>query len=653
MDVNHKKITDRQIGVETLLFSFRTLYVLLMLLVFVWVGFSITHYYQTRRLIHSLFARETQEMGSLLAVSERAMSRIASRLESEQADRLLAVGFWLRDLEMHHSLTDDDLDQAVESTRIFNLVVFDANGRRELGFRGGAPRWAGGGGRGQFHAPAVEQFLQKNVPYAIEGLHPSGGFGGDRFSVLVRRRNGGAIMINIDAQAQEELINQFGPTALIAEFVAKPNIRYALRMKQGRVEEQYGDKSRNANDSAFQVELPLSETENEILVIGFDDQPLVENNRILLHRMFLSIGVACSLGLFIFAGSRLHKRYLQQSLVLRRLKSYHRTVLDTMQEAVIAWDERSRLTFWNPKAEKLFTELARRPALEYVPDSIVAICDGAPLFSPQQVIEFQEDDREIRRYRAEVVVIADPLSTRVLFLSDVTDVENSIREHDRREHVEALAKVASGVAHEVRNPLNTIDMSIQTLCMEPSTLHPNDKAVLESLREEIQRINAMVEHFLAYGRPPQPFFSEIDLNILVNDAAAFIKPSLQEKNLRLSSDLFSSACVQADAQQVKQALLNVVLNAIDASSEGMEILIQTEDREPFIVCRCRDYGIGMTPQQIQTIFDPYVTSKPKGTGLGMSIVKRIMDSHGGEIKIQSSPGEGTTIELLFSKSFRL
>ncbi len=245
----------------------------------------------------------------------------------------------------------------------------------------------------------------------------------------------------------------------------------------------------------------------------------------------------------------------------------------------------------------------------------------------------------------EETYIPEPMPTRVLFLTDVTDVENATREQDRREYWETLAQIASGVAHEVRNPLNAIDMTIQTICMEPSTLNAGDRETLESVRGEIRRINAMVEHFLAYGRPRPPVFAEMDLNAVARDVAQFLAPLLQEKNLRITLEAAPLPGIQADAQQIKQALLNIALNAIDASPPGTELSFQTSIAEDGVFFRCRDHGQGMTPDQVQKIFDPYVTFKPGGTGLGLSIVKRILDSHGGTIQITSQPEAGTTVTL--------
>ena len=124
--------------------SFRAVAILVTILVSSWIGFSVAHYYQTKRQIRDLFAQEAREMATALALGERAMAKITNRLEEEQAERLLAIGFWLRDLEKNNELTLDDLKKIEETTNIFNAVIFDSEGKREIGLRGGSPSWGGG-----------------------------------------------------------------------------------------------------------------------------------------------------------------------------------------------------------------------------------------------------------------------------------------------------------------------------------------------------------------------------------------------------------------------------------------------------------------------------------------------------------------------------
>ncbi|HQH73926.1 MAG TPA: ATP-binding protein, partial [bacterium] len=431
--------------------------------------------------------------------------------------------------------------------------------------------------------------------------------------------------------------------AWLSEFARQPDVRYVQRKAGGVMQEQYGKEEAVPAEEVFAVESPLPDHPRESLTVGFDNHPIRENDRILFQRMLLSVGVMGFLAFIMLVWIRLQKNYAFQSRLLRQVQSYHRTVLDTMRDAVLAWEPAGSMTFWNPRAQKLFPVLASLPLQGTLPGSIQALRERVREHPREDTVDLQEEERGLRRFRVEETYIPEPMPTRVLFLTDVTDVENATREQDRREYWETLAQIASGVAHEVRNPLNAIDMTIQTICMEPSTLNAGDRETLESVRGEIRRINAMVEHFLAYGRPRPPVFAEMDLNAVARDVAQFLAPLLQEKNLRITLEAAPLPGIQADAQQIKQALLNIALNAIDASPPGTELSFQTSIAEDGVFFRCRDHGQGMTPDQVQKIFDPYVTFKPGGTGLGLSIVKRILDSHGGTIQITSQPEAGTTV----------
>jgi len=240
--------------------TLRTVLILTALLLLGWAGLSVLQYHQTKQQIRHLFFQEARAMATLLVLGEQAMTKAARRLEEEQAARLVTAGYWLRDLETLRPLTSEDLQRTADSAGIFNIVMFDDQGRREMGLRGGGPPGLRGAGprdsSGTVHE-GVMQFLQSGSAHTVEGLHPGRGSGGLRFSVLVRRNGGGAVMLNIEAQAQEKLFNDYGPPAWLSEFARQPDVRYVQRKAGGVMQEQYGKEEAVPAEEVFAVESPL------------------------------------------------------------------------------------------------------------------------------------------------------------------------------------------------------------------------------------------------------------------------------------------------------------------------------------------------------------------------------------------------------------
>jgi signal transduction histidine kinase len=605
----------------------------------------------------------------LLVLGEQSMAEVLERLEKEQAARFLAIGFRLRDMEEKEPLTLERMESVAEESDLLNVFIFDGEGNRELALRGGPgsrrPPWAGqGGGRGPgggggrgggggfggqgpLSVDAIQAFLQSDLSYKIEGMHTRRWFHVFRYSVMVRRRVPGVIVIHMDADSQEALRDQLGPRTLLAEFVKRPDVHYVKRLVNNEtVVDLQKEEGPIPLGQVLEVSVPLPGVEGDLLTVGFDRNMIDENEQLLFQRLLLSAGVAALLGVMVLLWARLQKRHTRVSQLLTQIHSYHRTVLDTMENAVIAWDPQERLVFWNPKAERLFPELQSPHSPETIPTSMQTLLAR---ISSEPVVELEEQEMGSRRYRVEETQIHEPFPTRLLFLFDVTSVEEATREHDRREHVEALAKVASGVAHEVRNPLNAIDMTIQTLCMDPSTLTESDRETLESLRAEINRINKMVEHFLAFGRPQPPVFAEADLGAIQAEILTLLDGPLEKQHIQVQIETEANGTIEADAQQIKQALLNIILNAIEASPPGAILSFQIKREADGVLWVCEDQGRGMSVDQLATLFDPYVTHKPGGTGLGMSIVKRILDSHQATIHVSSAEGKGTRVEIRFSQ----
>jgi signal transduction histidine kinase len=235
-----------------------------------------------------------------------------------------------------------------------------------------------------------------------------------------------------------------------------------------------------------------------------------------------------------------------------------------------------------------------------------------------------------------------------------TVIENSklydrMRERDR---LAALGEMAAGLAHEIRNPLGAIKGAAQ--CLDPGQHTGEDGEFLEVIVEEVNRLNGVVTQFLDYARPMKQSFGPTDLNEVVTRTVKLVVNEVP-KDVELKVELAETLPkVSADAEQLKQVLINLVQNAVQALLPGGgKISLRTFGPERFSDFRGSDWvqlevvddGPGIPADQQEHIFVPFYTTKQKGTGLGLAICQRIVKNHGGSISVQSKSSEGTSFVI--------
>ncbi|RKY04830.1 two-component sensor histidine kinase [Candidatus Poribacteria bacterium] len=218
-----------------------------------------------------------------------------------------------------------------------------------------------------------------------------------------------------------------------------------------------------------------------------------------------------------------------------------------------------------------------------------------------------------------------------------------------RERMETLAR---GLAHEIRNPLNAINAHLQLLQEDISRGIGEERGReylerIDRIRGEVQRLNRILNDFLRYTRLPKPEPIPLDLSATVNEVLDFIEPESRRLGIEVERRLSPVPLVRADPSQVKQAVLNLILNAHEAMPKGGRMTVSVAPEGRFVKVEVEDTGEGIPEEVIDKIFEPFFSTKREGTGLGLSLVKRIMDEHGGQIRVRSRKGEGTAISLLF------
>lgn len=205
----------------------------------------------------------------------------------------------------------------------------------------------------------------------------------------------------------------------------------------------------------------------------------------------------------------------------------------------------------------------------------------------------------------------------------------------------ALGNFAAGIAHEVRNPLTTMRTTVHGLMRQEE--RPEHQKMFQVVIDEILRVDAIVEEFLGYARPREPRKEAIQAKEIFKSIEALISGTLQEKQIRLALTGDSSLILHVDPAQLRQILMNIVLNAIQAMDEGGYLTIRSQLRGSFAEIMVKDTGSGIAQENLDKVFTPFYTTRAKGTGLGLSICRQLVMANGGDLQIESTVGEGTTV----------
>jgi two-component system sensor histidine kinase AtoS len=237
-------------------------------------------------------------------------------------------------------------------------------------------------------------------------------------------------------------------------------------------------------------------------------------------------------------------------------------------------------------------------------------------------------------------------------MRDITERKRVEQSLQRAEQMKIVGEWAAGLAHEIKNPLAGIKASIEMLAQE-ANISEEDKHLVNKAIDEIKRIELLIKSLLNFAKPPKPQFVLTNINEIFTKSIDF---SLQHPSLLLNSSLkfqiirnFDNNIpkIWADPMQLQQVFLNLLLNAIEAMPKGGTLSLKTNHNpeKNTVEIEISDTGKGIANEMIDTIFQPFVTTKRKGTGLGLAITRRLIEQQGGTISVKSHPGQGTVFYL--------
>jgi signal transduction histidine kinase len=221
----------------------------------------------------------------------------------------------------------------------------------------------------------------------------------------------------------------------------------------------------------------------------------------------------------------------------------------------------------------------------------------------------------------------------------------AIRERFRAQSAE-IAQLAGGLAHEIRNPLSTMRLNLSLVEEQlAGDENPRDRRLLEKIRRvarESQRLETLVEDFLRLVRAHQPRPALANLNSVVDDLVDFCEPQAAAQNVlirtRFDRDI---PAIPLDVDLFKQALFNLIFNALSAMPDGGELIIETRREDGRAALDVTDTGVGVPFDLQRKVFEPFFSTRPGGSGLGLPLARRVVEAHGGSIRLQSEPGKGS------------
>jgi signal transduction histidine kinase len=239
----------------------------------------------------------------------------------------------------------------------------------------------------------------------------------------------------------------------------------------------------------------------------------------------------------------------------------------------------------------------------------------------------------------------------LIHVEDVTEKKSKEARLRRAEGLASLTTLAAGVAHEIKNPLGSMSIHLQLMQkeMEGKDVVATEKLseYLDVLNEEVDRLNTTVVDFLFAVRPMDTKLVAQDINQVIRDLLDFMKFELEEANVSIAADLHEIPKIHQDDKYIKHALLNLIKNALDAMPDGGELNIRTRSNGEMVLVEIADNGEGIEQETLGKIFEPYFTTKDFSSGLGLTLVFKIIKEHNGEISVKSKLGEGTTFTISF------
>ncbi len=654
----------------------RLILLIFVLLATLMISSSVVELQQSKKELYELMAKQAHSLLESLITASQNTLRASNYLDDLARQRLLDNANLIRQLFEQGRLTNRMLTKIASQNHILRIHIFNNKGQTLFASYRPTSKVKEDQGNPQ---QMLEPLFKGETDTLLIGYKVARNQNGYRFAVALAARNRSAIVLNVDAHTMLNFKHDIDFGALIGKVVrSNSEILYmALQAPEhilaasGKVSEleaidQSSFLKTSFEDSTFATrrisfsDMDVFEAVHPfsfmgetigLFRIGLSLKPVQDiNERIYRRLLFITlilIVIGFILFVYIFTRQRLNILQKQYDVV----ETYSGKIIDNVSDAIIVFDRQNGISVINGAAEELFETTRPRLIGKTIHD----------LFEDKTCLSLFEETSRLKQIsckigsQRKVLLIskstfkdAEAKLNTVLVIRDLTEQKQMEEQLERQQRLTAMGELASGVAHEIRNPLNTISTIIQQLDKDFSPVSEQEEyhKLAHLVFSEVKRINETVQDFLRFSRPEPIQPSSFRFSEFIDELKTQYVPLMQKKNIQFSTKVHWDGEVFWDQNQMKQVFINILQNALEAIEENGHIsLITNEPDAGFLEITIEDDGPGMPDNVRDNIFNLYFTTKAKGTGIGLSIVQRIVFEHGGRIHIESTPGSGSVFTL--------
>jgi two-component system, NtrC family, sensor histidine kinase HydH len=637
---------------------------------------------QSKKEIFQLLNEHSTSLLESIIQSSKNTLNSSFEIEDLVTQRLLDNARLIKWFDTNKPLTKNELIRIGKENDLYRINIFDKKGNRVLSNRIPEPGHTHGEeniNRSNELAP----ILNNEVDELIIGLKSAMFSDEERFAVAVSRaNNNGAIVVNMNAEDFLDFRKKIGIGVILQQMSKQHGIEYIILQDSIGVlaASEKIDTVESISGSDFLHDALKSDSvysrttlhnghdvyevakrfilDDEVIglyrmAVSLEDIKTVENR--MLRRLILISLLLAAISIIVLSIIFTTQNLKSISTEYQKFKTLTSSVLENMSEAVIVLDTENNITLFNKSAETLFN-IDSNPVLgNNINESLngklafLEIKNNAVILSN---FEKQINLNGVDKYLTFSISTLSEAETNqknfTVVINDITETKQLEEDARRNEKLSAMGELASGVAHEIRNPINAIGMIAQRLNKEfiPTSNQDEYSDITQLLKTEVIRINKIITQFLSFAKPIGLNPTTVDLKSFFDEIYLLFTGQAKQKAIKFilqKSDLINC---KFDADLIKQSLMNVLQNAFDAVNNNGEVVLQYYKAKNDLVIQISDNGIGISSDHQKKIFDLYYTSKKDGNGLGLSISHKIIAQHKGLISVSSDVNTGTTFKII-------